>query len=1677
MLYQYRNLLLLLLLPFLSFCSQEKLNSTFLNYFTGISESTTSNHLQDGETSSSSIFNLALDTDYIFLKGEQIELYIKDNEEQVHCVIAPYENPSSNELLVIAAKPQSFTDIENSKKDYYYLLSPGIEEDNRLHCDSAALSATLYNLYPGKTLVYEHRDICPFCTTSPISSETILLFDLQGNQIASEKINLTTVKILLDVTASSGDSLISCDNSDQCESKGYDCCNRGQCIKDGSTKNGASGLPGFMDARQKVDENPALISNYPQYFHTCGRIVPTEKKDTPLNADTDAFFRFERRRELYECLTPQYAEVSICTISYEEATSRPQTFLTGIDDRNFNDTYTGTANMPNHSIVEITHDRDILFNSETTPTAGLIGVGNDTLSDPTIITLPANRSSSIDDTLKIRYQIDGSCRSINSSLAYCSKYYIQGQNDGKVDDHYPSSSLFNLPHYADVDRPIKVSVDETEKSSRSDWRLVESFPSYIEFTDSRRPIHDGQEVILSFFVNTTLFPVMHSRQKAMEELDKLCGCGGTACSLKPIYTTNGDQQTITSFECEHPQKDAAKVPIQQQVYLSSKTVPVRFFDETGRYLKSVDINTKKQEGNHFEYLQNNRLRPNNVDNYIGFNEIYGSLTSLPFSALPAKEVPVKKGFYYNIFVDEGSFSSCVYCGTDYYSPLARIFPYNFSNKGGGYYPTTIHSNPMRASPFRAHDLIFGRACFLPVTMIPWTHSPEYDLSGLQRLNRLKAQHFLFANGYQRDWFGFDYGSLIGSFDGVSWFSIGNKRQVRALTNKLFLAFNTYFGDLTEDHTYSVHISEGIFNPASDEEITKDFDSDGAICQRFHQCETDDDCASTLGWEYSCEDIKNIRTKWPVFDANATEQIGTERYDRLVGIINYGFAGTSKRCVYRGRGTPCHIRMTVDEDNSYAGVQKNGIHACSMNNYCQSFIDGSLQDKFNDKIRRFASSVTNQNASSLVPYSDADIFGHTAPIIGRPYHYNGNKVIDPTTQYVLSENKVSSICIPGRDPAANVNLLQQNALEPNRMFFGDPVGSIGMTMEETALSNDQYLSSCSVFDEEGNYYHLNKGRGRTTFPELLSDIGAPPTTIGIVQHAGTQAISTNSLRIFESLTLGESLIKNFKAEQIDEIYLQESRCLRAPGSRCHTDMDCGPSEYIANKLAGIDPEGTDSDGNPFDGINALNKYEIYFWKEYMVCRPKRNRTNIHILENTCCREEGKELTVASEQIPTRPIAFQNQAMPAIDTPLNDFTRYNRMNLIYANPTSFPSLSSSSDDPAIPNNVSMLDQQFISLNQILNNTCCSGHWVRKFHPDNGDGHSWGAFRLQKFSANSFRCLNWEPCGPTPAGHPPRTNPPPCGTNMGYGAGFHCGNPNVEPEDPTCGIRSPLERESDALFELLGRMELLGIPQISVQASTIPPGININNTHNLPPDTFSPFTCRVDPDNQNWSAIRDTNSDNIVDELSILPFMTKSISVEPSEYNQTGIATDIHPQFYSATELENFISPIDNGSIKLVFSEDQFTCCRPAGTTMRQGDNPNLCCTGFIDPRDNKCKLPDYTNVSVYMNRYVSSHAKDVGIIHVDSSTGYVSSTLVEEMACSQNLCASGTIAYGIALSSLRVPGHEDNPHQVRRYVDGYERDTRGESLARLFRAGLRWNNHIYCVPATLSNNLDSGVFSCN
>ena len=83
------------------------------------------------------------------------------------------------------------------------------------------------------------------------------------------------------------------------------------------------------------------------------------------------------------------------------------------------------------------------------------------------------------DTIAIRYQVNGTCNRLNDFLAECKKYYIQGQNLGQTDDHFPASNKFKLPYYADGSRLIKVSVNDNLKMQGTEFEVKQDDGVYM----------------------------------------------------------------------------------------------------------------------------------------------------------------------------------------------------------------------------------------------------------------------------------------------------------------------------------------------------------------------------------------------------------------------------------------------------------------------------------------------------------------------------------------------------------------------------------------------------------------------------------------------------------------------------------------------------------------------------------------------------------------------------------------------------------------------------------------------------------------------------------------------------------------------------------------------------------------------------------------------------------------------------------------------------------------------------------------------------------------------------------------------------------------------------------------------------------------------------------------------
>lgn len=1601
--------------------------------------SNTLNFFQNGSTQSSSA--ISIDTtfeDTFYLRGEEIdELINPSNKSVVQCLVVRYPDSVNNKLLVLALSPQFFFNFTTQTQEYYYLISPSESNTNQTFCNKPGITTALATLYPTETIAYSLTDICPSCTTSLLSSDPVSIMTSGGIAITSANTSYLTLKL----TNNGGSTPTgpTCSSSEECQSKGFDCCSLGQCVNDKQLKDGVDqNSADFLQALQDITNNPANILNYPNFYHLCSVNVPPQATPTPLtDPSIDAAKRFTRLKELYECTTPNEGEVSLCTDTFESA-SVSASYQTGLDDRSFFDIYTGTNPVPQHSITKILFAGELLFDNNTflknnftingvDISSSGTPLGNDTLTDPVTIAIDGayQISTTAPDTdLKIQYKIDGSCVRVSTNLAKCEKHYIQGENLSKATDHFPASNEFLLPFYADTNKTVKVEVDDTTKLQGSQWVLTLTSPAKVTFQGTGLQVYDTQAVKITYFVDLTSFDVLQTLEDAKSEIQTICDCGTLDCTLEEVK----ENDTVVDYRCIYPQPDIPEPPLQQTVLLSSKTVPVRFYDQDGVYQSEVTFSTKDQEGAQFKYDNGNLLKPNNVDSYVGFNEIYGTISSIGTDAKSAKEVQVVKGRTYDIFVDTGTFSSCYFCGTDYFSGVMKLFPANFQTKGGGYTPDLETTNPIISSNYPSHDKIFGRACWIPATMIPWTHKTSSDRQQ-QRLNRLTAQHFLFSNGYQRDWYGFDYGSIIGSFDGVRWFSIGNQRRIKADTTKLFLAVNAYFGDQTIESTFTVVVSDASSTPQSGSSVTTDFDSDGAQCQQNHLCTTDLDCATQLGWDYACETVSTIKTKWPRFDANGLEVPEVEDQQSLINLIG-GLGGSTKRCVYRGRGAPCNPDYEInDPTNSYSGTDSLRLHACSSNNYCQQFLQGVQVEKFNNKISRYGKSVKVQNSSSTVAESDLDEFGLGSRIIGRPYAYHGDESIRTDAQSALNNNNISAICIPGRDPSED-NVEDTNSNIPANAHLGDQVNGIGMT--EVGNQSDVLLSSCSIVNENGNYIQ---------FDDTLKTDSLSSGTIQTL--AGNQAISTNSLDILGTLTQKDFTL-NFESTQVTGVTYQENRCLRAPGAACHTDFECAPSKFLSEQLTSLDP-------NDSSLYTNINKYEIQFWQEKLVCGQAAlpGEDGYDLKNNRCCRERGNTITLGNfyNQFgfgTTDPniAVIDNTSIPGIDISLANSSRYSKV------ATMIDKLNSATDtEPQIQasranrctdgpgcQDFSILTNQWKTISTVNERTCCTGHWIRHFdEDDNGGGHSWAANKHQDIPKESFRCLNWTPC------------------NAAFGT---CGSSDficdhvVEPDDAQCKLRETSNSEASVIFDWLNTLELSGIPQIAIKTSD-----------------FTDILCKSNPVSQ-------TDPGPI---FEIPPNIVADVALQSAEYEDP--ASDMNgdltaDRLFSAGDKDNLAS-----GLKKVFSEDTFSCCLPTGTEMQPTDDPNQCCSGFIANTDSgkvACALRDYTNVTVYFNRFVSSAAKSLSDGQFDPQTGYITNPLiVENLACQQEVCASGALARGISLGNYRAPGKESNTKTFRYFLDQNSPATNQNDLPDLYDAGLRWNDDVYCVPRALADTNNPAI----
>ena len=1096
----------------------------------------------------------------------------------------------------------------------------------------------------------------------------------------------------------------------------------------------------------------------------------------------------------------------------------------------------------------------------------------------------------------------------------------------------------------------------------------------------------------------------------------MCTCASTEkCNLTPIYDTSSGG--LTNYECSYPSGSTTEPPANQTVYVSSKNMPHRYFDTEGvNYDEDTSSATAQEVSNggaNFTYTDNNLLKPSSLSTYTGFNEIYGSMASSgTYTAKPAKMVRVKKSTKYDIYVNSGSFSSCVNCGTDYYNSLQRIFPSNFNTFGGGYVPDKYESSRQsNLGTYRSDDLLYGRACFVPATMIPWTHTLGATPRD-QRRARLAGQHFLFANGYQRDWYGFDYGSIIGSFDGVTWFSVGNQRRITASGTKLFLAVNAYYGDLSVASDFSVTVSET--SSYSSDIPDHDTETDGSQCQLSHYCSTDNDCVRQLGYDYTCQSVTGLTTSWPQFDTSGNEVVGTTT-KTLASIVG-GSNGQAKRCVYRGRGAPCLADLSQSSSGTtFNGSSLVGTLACSPNNSCAS----TSSARFSDRISRFGTTPTAQNTGSVLsPLSD--IVGLGARILGRPLNFYGTTSAPAVASSPLTTNNVRAVCAPGSDINNATTTYELNSRLPSvRVDSADKLFGVG-TASSLSVSL-KALNACPVTNAAGNFQHLNN--------LLLSDSTYTAQAI-------TQNLSSNLLDL-TSLT-NQGVYSSTSGSQITAIGYQRNACLRAPGASCFSDMECAPSNFIATKAKTASLS------------SVLNLAEDQYWQEDLVCGNSDFKyvsagtlnPNYDIKNNVCCRETGKVTTVYTQTSASAykwcDTATKQVRVAGVNIATNSTSRYSKVHTAFDQMTCDTNQISSTkkfavaiDDASSIERMKQILGQFKTLDAINQKTCCTQNWVRSFASDNGGGHAFVKTKMQNIDKGMFRNISWRGENNSVPGV---VDDP-----------FECDPNNFT--NVSCEIKSLTAAEQEKYLTWAGALELIGIPQVAVMTN-----------------------------DQVYQLVDNNQIDNASSRLPLIDSSNASVMSDVGAVGEDFQDTSGN-RYYSAASYSKF--NMTAGKFKKVFSESEFNCCIPSGKEIPDTATADQCCTGNIGNNTGvkRCCLPDFTDLTVYLNRYVSSEGRGLTDSAYDMSTGYIKdSAQVKLLAQQKNLCCSGKMMTGVAISKLSIPlsggtylppTTQNTTTRFNYRTDEVDNNTETGSIGTIFDAGVRWNNHVYCVPTSFGN----------
>ncbi|MBT3979706.1 MAG: hypothetical protein HOE90_00050 [Bacteriovoracaceae bacterium] len=871
-----------------------------------------------------------------------------------------------------------------------------------------------------------------------------------------------------------------------------------------------------------------------------------------------------------------------------------------------------------------------------------------------------------------------------------------------------------------------------------------------------------------------------SYSETVTDIKYVCGCDATptasypddpatACPDYLLKVTLNDGTVIkdrvlssseiayaATVECYVPDTGADPTPFQNlELAVNNRRAPARMFLDDGTPVADIADYYETPvvaEGTPFMYLdENNKTLPDGTT--FNMNSITGQFDVNLTQALPAILINVDYDAMYTIAAIDGYSTPCLTCARD--SWFSAFTAYPESQMGGGL--QAVGNSTERdgwgdnINYGNYEDTVFGRACWLPPTMIPFSHNPHATSVQTQRQDRKQTQAAFWINGYQRDWWGFNKNALLGSFDGSTWFAIGKGRRVRATSSKLWLAINTPYSDLAEPTDITVQVlADDALNTVSEYDYDPDLtynhpeQNSAGTCQQYHMCNVDSDCITKLGWEYFCADVSKYKTLWPDYDSSADEDVNDSKTFSIGQILKQQsiVGGTNYRCVYRGSGAPCKIDYTTDSNGTAnAGSERDRkAWSCAPNFHCED-VDNST---FNRSINR------EKDALNTI------LFGQQAPVLGRPAMYVADAYSLPTE--VVTNMKANAtpagipdtnlgMCRPGKDLTdADQRVAHQSSDSSGRADYISQIASCDIDASTIATNivgtgntgkARTRVASCPLLDSDGNYYYQDDDydtmMASSSIRETLQNQSrARNTCASQAQHKTT---STSAFDSIEGDTLSNIL---GSGGSIFEPSMVKNACLRRAGSVCHTNLDCYP-----NKLHSEIAE-TKSYQDYFGG----NEGERKFFEEYLVCGQAQTPPyytsddyfDYDITKNKCCREVGNSITLFTEGA-SDSASLETDKLSDLDANAdNRYSRYTTYLGAKAYPSPTPSLSNADYNWPKTTAGSVTEtslNQWKVISDTAKRTCCGGGWVRKF---SDGGHDWSKTDRVRYSVSDFQCLNY-------------------------------------------------------------------------------------------------------------------------------------------------------------------------------------------------------------------------------------------------------------------------------------------------------------------------------------------------